>query len=337
MTYKLYTWLFILAIFASCTQPKEKEAEQKLPEKTKDGITALNEQISKSPNDASLLFRRSDYFFQKNNNKQAFDDITKALSIDSTKDEYYLLLANVNFKGLQIQSAMDAFKKAIEINSSNGEAHLKLAELYLYVKAYPNCITEANEALKIDKNNAKAYFIKAFAYKETGDTLRALSTFQTAVEVKSDYYDAYIQMGNILTVRQDPLALQYYNNALQIRPTSTEALYNRGLFYQDVGETDMAINDYNAIIKIDPAYADAHYNLGYIDCAFKEDFNSAIKHFTDAIRINSDYVEAFYNRGLCFESLNDKQSAMKDYIAALGIVPTYKLAKDRLNNLTKNK
>lgn len=64
--------------------------------------------------------------------------------------------------------------------------------------------------------------------------------------------------------------MQYYNNALRLQPNSTEALYNRGLLFQNMGELDKALEDYNSILKIDNRYADAHYNMGYIDLAYKK-------------------------------------------------------------------
>ena len=145
-----------------------------------------------------------------------------------------MLMADISFKGLLIQKSLDAFAKAIQLNPENIQGHLKLSELLLYIKAYDKCLEQANEVLKIDKNTAKAYFIKGFAYKETGDTSRALSSFQTSVEIDADYYDAYIQLGNIETARKHRIALQYYNNALQLQPGSTEALYNRGLLFQKI-------------------------------------------------------------------------------------------------------
>ena len=318
-----------LLIF-SCQQLTNKEEKKQPQEVKKDEFALLNDEIVAHPENAALYFRRSEIFMQKNNIKQAFDDINKAVTIDTTKIDYFLALADICFKGLQIQKSIDAYKKAISINPKSTEAHMKLSELYLYLKAYPSCLSEANEALKIDRNIAKAYFIKGFAYKETGDTSKAISSFQTAVEIQSDYYDAYIQLGNIEAARKHKIALQYYNNALRLQPNSTEALYNRGLLFQNMGELDKAIIDYTFILKIDNRYADAHYNLGYIDLAYLKNYKSAITHFTDAIRVNSQYAEAFYNRGVALELSGDSKSAEKDYRQALSIVPTFKLAKDKL-------
>jgi tetratricopeptide (TPR) repeat protein len=322
--------LLIACILFACVQNVKEDTTEKKP---KDSLAVLNEQIASNPANSSLLFRRAEYFFNSNNGKMAYDDITKAIAIDSSKEDYYMLLANIHFKGLQIEKSIHAFEKAIELNPANPEPHVKLAELYLYLKAYPKSLKEADDALRMDKNIAKAYFIKGFAFKEEGDTGKAISSFQTAAEVKPDYYDAYIQLGNIFAVRKDKLSLQYYNNAIKIRPQSTEALYNRGLLLQNVGQIELAENDYNTIIKIDPTYADAYYNLGFIELSMKEDYKAAIKQFTNAINANNNYAEAFYNRGLSYELLGDKEAARKDYQSALTIIPTYKLAKDKLKQL----
>lgn len=324
-------FLSSLVFILSCQQKEEK----KTPEVKKDEFAQLNEDIVNQPGNAKLYFRRSQIFLQKNNLSQSYEDILKATKLDSTNVAYLIMLADVSFKELKIQNTVDAFKKAITLDPENKEAHLKLSELYLYVKAYPQCLAQANEALRIDRNIAKAYFIKGFAYKETGDTSKAISSFQTVVELQPEYYDAHIQLGNIYVAKKNRIALEYYNNALRISPNSTEALYNRGLFYQENRSIEKAETDYQNIIKIDPAYADAHYNLGYLDLVYNKDYKSAIVHFTDAIRINDNYVEAFFNRGVCYEYTGDLQAAEKDYRHALSIVPNYKLAKDRLSKIVK--
>lgn len=322
--------LILFSFLISCNPSKEKSAVEEKPVTKQNEFILLNQEIKDNPGNAELYFKRSQIFLQKDNVRQSFEDINKAVSLDSSKVDYYLLLADVSFKGLRIQSTIDAFKKAILLDPGRIETHLKLSELYLYLKAYPLTLSEANEALKIDKNTAKAYFLKGFAYKEMPDTIKSISSFQTAVEIDPDYYDAYIQLGNIEAARKRKIALQYYNNALKLQPNSAEALYNRGLLFQNMGEVEKAIEDYNAILKIDRSYANAHYNLGYIDVTFKKEYKSAITHFTDAIRINDQYAEAFYNRGLCYEILGDMTSAKKDYNQALSIIPTFKLAKDKL-------
>ena len=70
------------------------------------------------------------------------------------------------------------------------------------------------------------------------------------------------------------------------------------LYYQEIGQLKEAEADYATLLASDPKDPDAHHNLGYIALRYKEDYPAAIRHFTDAIRYNPEYAEAYYHRGL---------------------------------------
>jgi len=317
-------------ILFSCGTKKtgadEKTASDTVVTKVITPVDQITERIKTEPGNPELYAERSKYYLAEKKFTPAMNDINKAIAMDSTKASYYLTVANIHFASLNIPKSEEAFKKAISLDNKNIEAYLKLSELYLYLKKYKESIANANEALKIDKHLAKAYFIKGYVMAESGDTSRAISNYQTCVEEEPGYYDAFIQLGIIFATKNDPLALQYYNAALKLRPNSTEALYDRGLFYQDAGDLEKATADYNSILQIDPNYKNAYYNLGYIEVNFKKNYQKAIEYFAKAIDKDKYYAEAFYNRGYCYEMMGDKQKARADYKAALENSPKYDLA-----------
>lgn len=330
---KVWQLLFVLSLvtfsFTACNQKaNEKETEKSAPEK--DTFSKLNDEIAANPNRADLLFQRGQIFIQREVMNQAYTDLSRACELDSTNTEYLMALADVAFKTFQIKKASDSFEKVVKLDPKNKDAYLKLSELYFYIKGYQKSLLYSNEALKLDKNLVRAYYLRGFAYKEMGDTAKAVSSFNTVIDLQNDY-DAFIQLGNIYAVRNNPLALQYYNNALKVQPASTEALYNRGLYYQNTGEIGKATADYNAILKIDPSYSDAYFNLGYINSVLTSNFKEAIKFYSEAIRTNDQYAEAFFNRGVCYEKTGDQSAARKDFTEAVRISPTYKPALDKLN------
>ena len=334
MSLRIQGIIFLFASFFafSCGEekPQQKSAKATLPP-----AEALTAQIAKDSTNPELYYQRAKWYLSAKKIKAAENDIGKALSLDSSKANYYLLKADISFSGFHINEAEEAFGKSIALDPKNIEAYLKLAELNLYTKKYEEAIKNANEALRIDKHRSKAYFIKGFVYKETKDTLRAISSFLTCVEQDNKNYDAIIQLANLYAVHNDPIALQYYNNALKLQPHSVEALYDRGLFYQNTGQIEKAVNDYNELLKVDPNYAFAHFNLGYIAMKFEKDYAKAIPFFTRALTYEAHYVEAYYNRGVCYEKIGDIQKAKADYNEALTIYPTYDLAKKALKGLKK--
>nr|MBA3901914.1 tetratricopeptide repeat protein [Bacteroidota bacterium] len=188
------------------------------------------------------------------------------------------------------------------------------------------CIVNLDRVLIKDKYNAKAYFIKGMAFKEMGDTAKAVSSFHTTVEQDPDYFHAYMQLGLLYSIKNNRVALDYLNSAIKIKPTSIEAWYAAGKFCQDHGLLEKAKEAYHNILEMDPEHKNAHYNLGYIHSEYLNDYKTAIEHFSDAIMYAPNYQEAHYMRGFAFERLKDPKKAEENYRKALQIDPDFTLA-----------
>jgi tetratricopeptide (TPR) repeat protein len=335
--------LFIAIVWSvgiiSCSDNNEQinTEEAIVPEIKADSILIdLNERIKRSPNNADNYFERAKYFFEiKNDYDAAMADMGRVFLIDSTRVDYFLTLSDLYFtKGLatSVKSSLD---KALELEPNHIEARMKLAELQLYLKNYKDVLKNLDMILKTDKYNAKAYFIKGIAFKELGDTLKAVSSFQTTVEQDPEYYNAYMELGILFSARKHKFALDYLTNALKIKPSSIEAWYAIGIFCQENGLFDRAQEAYNNILEIDPDYENAHYNLGYIHSEYLQDFETAIKHYTNAISANPNYVDAHYMRGFCYERLKNKEMALENYKMTLKISPDYTLASKGMGRILK--
>ena len=333
---KPYSWFLLVSLIFlfSCRQRKSAE-KYSLTDSAKNSVEELSELIKQNPKEADLFFYRASLYMKHGDNNSALSDMLASVAIDSTKAEYFLQLGDIYFSKLFIAQAVSSFEKCISIDNHNISAELKLAELFLYLRKYESCLQHADNALRIDKTNSKAYFIKGFMFKETGDTLHAVSSFQTATEQNPEYYDAYIQLGNLFSLKKNNLALQYYDKALQIRKNSPEALYGAAMFFQEAEQTDTAEAMYEKILETAPDYKDALFNLGCINLIYKNDLPKAIEYFNTVSRLDSNDVRAIYNRGLCYEQMKKKSLAEQDYRKALTLSPDYELAKEGLKRLGK--
>ena len=59
----------------------------------------------------------------------------------------------------------------------------------------------------------------------------------------------------------------------------------------------------------------------------------ALDHFSQAVKIDPNYVEAYYGRALCYQAINDKRNAVLDFQTALALNPSYEPAKEGLKKL----
>lgn len=323
----------LIVIIATTSCHSGKQDENKSLAKTIADTTAVGKQIFQlsqsiveSPKNAALYHERAKLYIGQKKFSAAFEDMKTALSIDSTKILFLLTMADLYFVTNQTRETKNLLEKCVTLDNSHVEANLKLAELYLYVQDHQQSINHLDNVLKTDMHNARAYFMKGINFREMNDTTKAISSFQTAIEQKPEYYEAFMQLGIIYSEKKNKMALQYFNSALGLKPSSIEAYYGRALCLQENNEPDKAIQDYNTILKINPQYKLAHYNLGYVHLVYLKKYEDAIKCFSDAISYDPNYVEAYYNRGLSYELSKNKKKAKEDYEKAVQLKPDYEAA-----------
>lgn len=298
-------------------------------------IAELTAKISLDSSKADLFYKRSKLYYDKNDLQLSVDDIVKAISLDSTKTDYYMLYADLSFQGNKIKNAKAALEKAYSLDNENYNAALRLAELYLYLRQNNQSLQYLDTVLAKQPGNEKALLMKGFNYKEKGDTTAAVKIFQKAVDNNPDFYDAQMQLGVLMQAQNNKLAVNYYNNALRIKPASEEALYGRALWYQDHDDFNKAIQDYTSIIQVNPKNKNAHFNLGYMHHIGLKVYSEAIKHYTNAINADPNYAEAYYNRGLCYEFVGNLLPAREDYSKAMQLRENYTVAQEGLARVSK--
>ena len=336
MTKYVYTLVVISFLMFSCGNPAKEENKQvveglNIPKP----LLELNSKIESNPKNGDLYNELAKYYFEAKDAASALKDIQMAISLDSTKANYFLTLSDVYFVMGSSGYAKAALEKCVLLDSKNVEGLLKLAELYLYVKQLKTSIQYLDKVLKIDINNPKAYFIKGMNFKELGDTAKAISSFETTVEQDPDYYDAFMQLGIIAAAKHNALAVEYFKSAILLNSKSIEAYYSLGMFYQDHGELNRAIEAYTAILQIDPKNKNANYNLGYIHFEYLKLYDKALEYFSKSFEADKKYYTAVYMRGLCYETLGNVKAAKADYTTAIEINYGYQKAIEGIKRLEK--
>jgi tetratricopeptide (TPR) repeat protein len=321
--------MLIILIISSCKQNNNAEKYAHLPEE----LAQLFIQIDKDPTNPDLYEQRATYYIKQRNVDSAYFDAYAALRYDSLNPDRYIFLADLFFMQGLFENSEEILERAHVKAPKNIDVMTKLAEIHLFYKRYTEMNDFLNKALEMDNRNPQAYFMKGFALKEQGDTLNAIRNFNKAVDQNPTYFDAYIQLGLMYHARLNPLALDYYNNALNINPQSIQANYNIAIFYQETKNVAKAKERYHIILQIDPENAWAHHNLGWIAMELEKNNEKAVEHFTNALNIEPYFLEASYNRGAAYEKMGQRQLAIDNYNHVLKIDPNYDMALERLYKL----
>ncbi len=330
----VFVFLFISSlIITSCNSGNNKTDNK--PETKLTEIEILSKKINSDPENPEYYNDRALYYINNKKDNDALSDIKKAIELDEANADYYITLSNIYLFQGKVTNSLDAINKALELDTDKARIHLKLAEVYLILKEYKKTHENIEKSFEIEPINPVAFFINGYSFLEEGDTNLAIRNFQEAVSQKQDYLDAFYYLGLIFLDKNDKLAVEYLNNALRIEPDNIEVLYLLGLFFQEKEDTEKAIGYYNRILKIDESNKFAHYNKAYIELVYLEEFDNAIVNFTKAIESDPTYTDAYFNRGYCYELINDFENSTKDYQKVLSLTPNYEKAINGLNRIDK--
>ena len=333
-------FLFLLIAFGSC---KNKSTEELKTEPiindslsiklNSPELKAVNAELLDNPNSAELYNKRANIYITLKQLKEAVNDAKRAIKLDSTKTDFYMTLVDAYYTQNNTRLAKELLEIIQKKFPENVDALLKLAEIYYIVKQYQKGIDYVNKALKINDRLAKAYYLKGSIYRESGDTARAVSSLETAIEQDTKFENAYIDIALMYAARKNPIALEYYNNALKINPYNDNTVYARAKLLQDIGKIDEAIIEYKSILNKNKNCENCYYNLGAIYLEIKKDNKLALENFTKAIALNPNSAQAYFARGYTYSKLKDKASAKADYNMCLKIQPNFESAIQALNEL----
>jgi tetratricopeptide (TPR) repeat protein len=323
----------ILAFFACKNEENKPKVEfAKTGNRSIDSLTDL---IFKDTRNAKLYFQRAQ-LFNENGAVGGFDfaikDMEYALTLDSTNIGYHRFLADVYLDAKQSRLAVATMERAASLAPDSVPTLLKLTEMYLITKQYAYAGNTVEKIMKRDPQNAEGYFMFGMIFKEMGDDAKAINSFQKAADLNADNKDAFVELGQLFTKRNSPLALRYFDNALLLDSLDLNALMGKAYYYQLQKKTPEAVALYRKAVEIDPHYSNALFNLGILYLE-QNDLDKAYQHFDLIIKQSATFYRAYYFRGFIEEKRGNKDAAIADYRQALEFRSDYDKALEGVKRL----
>jgi len=251
----------------------------------------------------------------------------------------YLSILEDNPQNLQAIKGLEGLK---EDKSSNNQLELSQEQVNSVMALYANGqiqdAIDKIQSLNKDFPNVPFLFnILGVCYKSLGQLAAAAKMFETAVDIKPDYAEAYYNLGVTLAANGElKAAVKPYKTAIALIPNYPDAHNNLGNIFKKLGKFKAAIESYQWAVAYKPGkFAGTEFNLGTL---FSDiDQKTAIKHFEKAIAIKPDFAEAYYSLGLVFRDLGLKAEAIESYNKAINIRPDYIDVHKDLSNIKKFK
>lgn len=283
-------------------------------------IAQINARIAAEPENAEAYIARANYHYVRQNYADATFDVAAAMRLDSINEEYHHLLADIYLDSYKSELALRTLERAIRLFPESIASNLKIAELQIILRQYDQASTSLRNILEVSPQNTDALQLLGILFKEQGDIERAQQSFQRVVDLDGDNYEAWTMLGNLMDIQGDPMALQCFENAIDIDSTYAQGWHSKAYYLQNHGDVDQAIGIYHKIQKMDSTYTDAYLNAGilYLD---GKNYSSAEKEFEKLNQIEPRNPLGPYYLGVSYEERGDYQTALGFYNQASAIAP----------------
>ena len=323
-----FIWPALCLLVFSC-KPKEKAAEELTGDPDIDMISA---EIRKNPADPELYLRRSELFYERQAYDQAIEDLANVMKLDSTNLRAHHLLADVYLDHYQSARALATLQRATALYPDSIGTKLKLSEFQLILKQYDAALQTLADVMRIHPGNPEALFMLGMVYRDQGKTEQAIGAFQSAVERNPDMSEAWVILGDLMDRTNNPLAIQYFDNAIRVDPNNVAAWHAKAYYLQNNEQVNEALEIYRKIHEMDPQYPEAYLNAAIL-LMYMDSLDQAMGELDILAQVDPSNPATHFYRGKVYQFKGQKDLARQSFEQALRLDDKYDQARDALGEL----
>ncbi|MCB0647147.1 MAG: tetratricopeptide repeat protein [Saprospiraceae bacterium] len=329
---KIYLLLLMVITSLFTVSCKQEVAPVQEAPQQRDLLDNLNDLIASEQLNPELRYERAKLLSERGMYNEAIEDMRVAMLQDSMNNKYYHLLSDLFMDSNNSSKSLLVMQQAGKLFPDSTLTQLKLSETYYILRQYNESVFVLNEILRLHPNNAEAYLMLGLNFRALGESQRAINAFQTATEKNPKMIDAWIILGEIFTEMKEPIALRYYDAALNVDPENVNALHSKAFYLQNHDDIAGALELYRKINLIEPKYTDAYLNAGILMIE-QDSLDSALEQFDIMTKMAPLNPVAYYFKALTNQKLGRIDLAKKDVMNALNFDPEYQQAKELLEKL----
>jgi Flp pilus assembly protein TadD len=321
--------IILLISFSSCDSTHEQADAPAYHNPIVQGITDALEQ---HPENAGLFFQRSEALMEVHEPNLARKDLLEAIRIDSLNPLYVQALGIISLQQDQPEDAVAAFRKCLKLVPGDARVRLLLCKAYLLGHDIPSAQMEVTKVYQAAPDFPGVSFAQAQIEVARGDTATGIAILEKYLAGSPNDYAASEQIGAWLSQANDMRAITRFRQTFAMDTTNVTPLWNIGKFYEARGQIQKAKSAYYACALRDPDYTDAFLAIGKI-LYHQDSVVKALRQFNLAVKTRPNSGEAYFQKGLCFEKLHQKDSAERAFAQVLVFHPDDQLAKDGLKRV----
>ncbi|MBV9988166.1 MAG: tetratricopeptide repeat protein [Chitinophagaceae bacterium] len=255
-------WRFLLPLLtlAACRSNPHDNAPGSPPKnEIPASVQELYKQVNANPDSAGLRLQLVDALDSAGAGPQAMVQMDSLIRKDSLNYGLWFRKALLQRDAKDTTGALHSFRNAIHIYPA-ADAQLAAADLLAGKKdATALLLTKQVAEQRIGREyTAHCDFINGIYYARTGQTKKALESFNACIYNDFNYAEAYMEKGFIYyQAKQYKEAVQVFQTLVKIRNTYADGFYWLGKCYETMGDKAAAIPNYQRALTLDPGIKEA--------------------------------------------------------------------------------
>lgn len=307
----IYSLLFIC--FYSC---KNKDSNNYPIAYNNPIVKPYTHAIEQDVNNPDLYFERAQALDQINADSLAIVDLKKAIELDNKNPKYFQSLGLLYLKSKQPTQAVIAFQKNLDLSPGEVRVRLLLSKAFLENKQIEKAQEQVNYVLAAAADYPDAIYWNSQIKAAQKDTVAAIQLMKKALEMNPSYYLASFRLADFYAAQNNENTVVQYQKTFKMDTLNVAPLFAIGEFYRNKQEWEKAKTAYIESIRRDPDYSATYIEIGKI-LVMQDSFKKALRQFNIAMLTQPGNGDAFYNKGLCFEKMNLKDSAKAAFNQAI--------------------
>lgn len=223
----------------------------------------------------------------------------------------------------------DAVRVLTAILQENGQTHEiyhARGQCYVELHNYSKAISDLRRATELhpdssnDQQRALAHFyLHVYGLLDSEPQSGSSASFGGNQGLSSQAWCCYNRALSSYYLSQYAKAIEDFSVVLREAPGFAAGFRCRGTAYLHLGRFSEAIVDLLESSRLERC-ATTFYNLG-LAYGNQQQFELAVKNFTQAISLNANDAATYSNRGISYKSLRQYEAAIADFSTALNLNP----------------
>ena len=236
------------------------------------------------------------------------------------------LMGLIEYSRGHTDRAHNDFKEAIALKADFAEAHNNLGAVFMDRREFGYAADAFRDAIQIDPGYVNARVNLAVCLFYQGRTKAAAAEYRKCVELQPAACDCRQGLG-VLAAKQKHWdeARAEFSKMTEVCPENATGFYNLCQTYYDMGQCGNALEACMRAIALKPDYIEARKNLtAATECLSLED--GAIKEYVEKIRQNPGDAELHFNLGVVYGEKHLNQASLGEFLNAIKLNSNFVLA-----------